>query len=716
MGRSAAERGAGEGVAGLAVTTDLEELTYRTYRLDPFQREAISHIARADSVIVAAPTGAGKTLIAEYALEECLQKRQRAIYTAPIKALSNQKYRDFGERYGDDIGILTGDVSLNSGALVQIMTTEIFRNTIFEDPARLEDVKWVIFDEIHFMDDQERGTVWEESIIFAPRHIRFLCLSATIPNLTSFAGWMSKVRGSKVQIVCSEARPVPLRHLFYIQEHGIGNLRKLRKLEERLNRGEFARWRKWKPHRERARDLIDPEEKRAWQSDLLDHIQKADRLPCLYFVFNRRDCEEYAEANLHRSLLSDEERERIRALFDSLLSRYQLGEHPETARLQRLALQGLAYHHAGILPTLKEIVERLFTSGLIKLLFATETFALGINMPARTVVFDTIHKFDGVRRSYLRSREYHQMAGRAGRRGMDPVGFVYGNVEWPFTRLETVERLVHGPVEGISSQFNLSYATLLSLYARLGDELLEACRKSFANYRPRGRKKRTRRHRRRRHERPTPVFQDMVDQVRRRLKLLRELGYIEERELTVKGRFATQMYGYELVLTEWMIQGLFHQADEHQLNVLICALVCEARRKDWHVSLRDKKLNTLRRKAERIARALREDEKSHGIRDRTPELDFALSAVVNAWSRGCDYQQLKELTDASDGDIVRALRQVVQINRQLLRSLEGEPDLEEKIRAAMFALKRDLVDAERQLRLSMDAPEEAGQTPELPAT
>ena len=199
-------------------------MLYKGYILDPFQERAIRAIEEDKSVIVAAPTGAGKTLIAEYAVEKCLERERKIIYTAPIKALSNQKYRDFYADYGDMIGIMTGDVVLNPDAPALIMTTEIFRNTIFEDISRLDDIDYVIFDEIHYINDIQRGTVWEESIIFAPQHIKFVCLSATMPNLDQFARWMQSIRRHPIEVINEESRPVPLEHKLYIRNAGIGDL------------------------------------------------------------------------------------------------------------------------------------------------------------------------------------------------------------------------------------------------------------------------------------------------------------------------------------------------------------------------------------------------------------------------------------------------------------------------------------------------------------
>jgi len=668
--------------------------TYRGFVLDDFQIQAIHALEQGHSVLVGAPTGAGKTLIAEYALDRCMREGRRIIYTAPVKALSNQKFRDFSGVYGDRIGVLTGDVSINPEAQALIMTTEILRNTIFENPRRLAEVDYVIFDEVHYIDDEERGTVWEESIIFAPEHIRFVCLSATVPNLRQFAAWIRHIRKVPIEVIEELRRPVPLAHHLYLQGFGIGGLADLKKMDEKLRRTRGAGWEDWRRITGgRDKDLLDREGQRLWRRKLLDHIQASRQLPALYFVFSRRECEERAEDNVFRSLLTQEERERADDLLADLGERYALVGEPAFEKLHRLLMRGIGYHHAGLLPTVKEVVERMFTANLVKLIFATETFALGINMPARTVIFDSLHKFDGVRRSYLKTREYQQMAGRAGRRGMDEFGHVYASVEWPFVHYDQVERILTGPVEEVDSQFNLSYSTLLSLYVRLGKNLFEACEKSFANFRsehPRGGKQRTH---------GGGAFRGMVDQVRRRLNFLRHLGYIEGDGLSEKGEFARRINGYEIQVTEFLFQGLLDQLSAEQMNVVFNAIVFEAKKKVWYEKIERRRLGAVRDRAVRMVHDLRFQEKTHGIAESTKELDFLFAAGVDAWSRGCEWADLESYTSASDGDIVRAFRLTNQLERQVYHAVDPAHPIRERLKKGMASLNRDVVDAERQLRL-----------------
>ncbi|MBI5359232.1 MAG: DEAD/DEAH box helicase [Planctomycetes bacterium] len=660
-------------------------MNYKNITLDPFQVDAIRIIDQNASVIVSAPTGAGKTIIAEYAIEKCLKEGKKIIYTAPIKALSNQKFRDFSSVYGDKIGVLTGDVSINPGALAVIMTTEIFRNTIFDSPERLADINYVIFDEIHFMDDDERGTVWEESIIFAPKHIQFICLSATVSNLHDFAAWIRKIRGCKLEVIQHQERPVPLRNLLYIEGKGVKGLRGLKNPDSNTVESRY-------PMRLR-KDYDD-----AWKDELIVHLRDEQRMPCLYFIFNRKGCEERAIRNHLKHLLTPEESKQLLEMFEALAKRYQVDSDPETERLGKLIKYGVAFHHAGMMPVHKEIIERLFTTGLIKLLFATETFALGVNMPAKTVVFDSIHKFDGIRESYLRTREFHQMAGRAGRRGIDSIGYVYSNIEYPFPAFETAERIFYGAIEPIQSQYNLSYATLLNLYERLGDRIFAACEKSFGNFMLENALK----HRRKKHGRNTPEhlnYYNMVDQVRKRLNLLKAKGYLENKGLTAKGHFAKQIYGYEIQVTEIIQTGLLDGLDEDWLNVLFCAIVFESKRACWYGDFNKTDVRRLAELCTPAINAVRKREREIGIRGLTKEIDYKLSLAIKAWSEGCGFADLSNYTNASDGDIIRTMRLTIQLLRQVAYVKTVQPELRAKLLRSVERIKRDVVDAERQMRL-----------------
>ena len=377
---------------------------------DRFQAEAINYIKEGLSVIVSAPTGAGKTAIAEYVITQCIKSGQGVIYTAPIKALSNQKFRDFQNQYQDKIGILTGDVSINPEAPVLIMTTEIFRNKLLDQPQALKKFSWVIYDEIHYIDNPERGTVWEESLMLLPKHMRILGLSATVPNIEEFSQWLESVQHIPLKIIVEKNRPVPLHFRFQCQNKITDDLKD-------LNRVWFSKALTYEYRGRRA--AIHKELNPNRLTGLIQHIAQNNGLPCIYFCFSRRRCEKLAQELLNFNFLENDERDKIINLFNELLGRFDLKDEPSASLMHPLIKRGIAYHHAGMLPTLKEVIEQLFTSRLLKVIFTTETFALGINMPARSVIFDELRKFYGDRVRNLKTRDFYQMAGRAGRRGID---------------------------------------------------------------------------------------------------------------------------------------------------------------------------------------------------------------------------------------------------------------------------------------------------------
>ena len=430
------------------------QTTYRGYTLDAFQREAIEWLSAGDSVLVSAPTGTGKTLIADFLVDMAYQAGEQVIYTAPIKALSNQKFKEFKALLGEEhVGILTGDVVRNPEGAVLIMTTEIFRNLIHTDPGRLRFARYVIFDEIHYIDDPVRGSVWEESLIFLPPHMRFLGLSATIPNVDELARWIERIHGRKVRVITHFERAVPLEHRLF--EQSLGEC--TRKAVENRYRRYAARFGK------SDSGIIAAKFEPTRHVDLVRHIQP-DLLPCLYFTFSRRKCElnahELAESE---DYLAPAEKRSVRRVIAETVEKYQGAGAQSIKRIERLLLRGIAYHHAGLLPVVKDVVEELFERRLIHVLYCTETFAVGLNFPCRTVCFDATTKWDGTRFRALSNREYFQMAGRAGRRGIDERGYVYTAIDFNFFRPEDLPSMREEDVEPLKSRFSLSYNSVLNL-------------------------------------------------------------------------------------------------------------------------------------------------------------------------------------------------------------------------------------------------------------
>ena len=647
---------------------------FRGLTLNDFQMQALLPLREGRPVLLAAPTGAGKTLVAEMAIDMSLAAGKRAIYTAPIKALSNQKYRDFKAIDPEGVGLMTGDVTINPSAPVLIMTTEIFRNTIFENPDSLADVDTVVFDEIHYMDDPGRGTVWEESIIFAPKHIRFVCLSATISNLTQYGEWISAARDQDVSIIRHTERPVPLDHYLFFPGGG------LRRISGKVK---FP-----KGHGQSRRKPSGNQNKN--RNEIVDVLSREGNLPILFFCFSRKDCERRAlETARHRNLLKQAESRRIEAMFDSVCTTFEIEPGAELEELRSLVLRGIAHHHAGMLPLHKELVERLFTSGLLRLLFATETFSLGINMPARSVVFASLRKFDGVGFGPLKVREYQQMAGRAGRQGIDDQGIVVSIVDDHRIQPADIEHMISNDVEPIISRFNLSYATLINLHRTLGDHLHEAWERSFNNFQwsHMSNKKRQRNEEKQRAA------------ISHRLALLRDLGYITDTGVTEKGRLASVISGYELQIVELLDSGLMEWLDEIQLAVVFASIVFEERKNDLFRRMRQNVMGQHKKDVERIISNLQRSERERGIPQTIRLPNFKIGIVVQAWCQGASFEDIREHTTSPNGDLVRVMRLAVQLLRQVRHALPRQHPLLKTLDRARDLLNRSEVDAARQLEL-----------------
>ncbi|OGW88873.1 MAG: hypothetical protein A3A73_02600 [Omnitrophica bacterium RIFCSPLOWO2_01_FULL_50_24] len=646
-----------------------------TFELDPFQKNAIEWVKKNHSVLVSAPTGAGKTVIAEATIEQALSRGESVIYTAPIKALSNQKYRDFRARYGERVGILTGDVSINPDAAILIMTTEIYRNSLFESGGRIQNVGWVIFDEIHYLDDPERGTVWEEAILFTPLKTCILALSATVPNVNELADWIRSIHHRPIAVIEESHRPVPLEFWFQCQGEILRNTKDLR------GRGYLGRpsWRtNWHDRGRSARPLrakpnrLDP---------LLRHLIDGEKLPILYFAFGRRRTETLANESSGFDFLTASEREKISALYQDLLKRYDLVNESSAVELKPLVERGVAYHHAGMLPTLKEVVEQLFTSRLIKVIFTTETFALGINMPARSVIFDELEKFYGTGFRHLTTRDFYQMAGRAGRRGMDERGFVFVRINPHDIPLHDVEHIIYGKPEPIQSQFNTAYATLLQLHQQLGPKLSEIYPRTFHYYQSSEKRRRGGR-----------------EHIERKLAMLEELGLLTKNALTEKGEFAARLFGYELLLTEMQGDGVLDGLNEAQLNVVLSSLVFEPRKGDRLPKL-SYGHHELLKGVEHYIRLIHKKERKFHVFPYTKLPHFHLAATVEAWTQGESFDRLFRLTQVDEGELVRHFRMIIQILRDLAAAPHVSNRLRDSALRARRLINRDVVDAEKQLRV-----------------
>ncbi|XP_026314967.1 helicase SKI2W [Hyposmocoma kahamanoa] len=449
------------------------------FELDNFQKQAILKLEEGHHVFVAAHTSAGKTVVAEYAIGMSRRNCTRAIYTSPIKALSNQKYNDFNKTFGE-VGLLTGDLQINSTASCLVMTTEILRSMLYCGSDVTRDLEFVIFDEVHYINNAERGYVWEEVLILLPAHVSIVMLSATVPNTLQFADWVGRTKKRKVYVVSTPKRPVPLCHYLYTGSGGKSKNERFMVVDQEGNfllRGynEAKDAKKAREDKNEYKKNFGPKggnkqfnnpkaEQTMWVA-FIDHLRLHDKLPVVAFTLSRNRCDQNAENLMSVDLTTAKEKSHIKSFFQRCLQRLKEPDRklPQVVRLRRVLENGIGVHHSGILPLLKEIVEMLFQTGFVKILFATETFAMGVNMPARTVVFDEVTKYDGLQRRTLAPAEYIQMAGRAGRRGLDDTGTVIILCKDGVPDLVTLKGMMMGIPQKLSSQFRLTYAMILSL-------------------------------------------------------------------------------------------------------------------------------------------------------------------------------------------------------------------------------------------------------------
>ena len=454
-----------------------------TFPLDDFQTRAINAIGREENVLVTAKTGSGKTLVGEYQIWSSLKKGKRVFYTTPIKSLTNQKFHDLKQIH-PSVGIMTGDIKFAPQSDIVVLTTEILRNLLYKRGSSteslgitaalsLDDVDAIVFDEVHYINDPSRGKVWEECFILLPPSIRLVLLSATIDSPEPFAKWLAELKGVPMNLISTTHRVVPLYHK--VGEDlvmGPDNIFNRRAYEAYLRgiqtqRTQLRKQREAVRAREEGQPAIAKDQRsHSFVFQLNEHIQKLEDtqlLPALFFVFSRKNCVQYA-SKVTASLVDSSESAAIKHILNFHLHRYpDLKTLPQYYELEGLLLKGIAYHHSGLLPILKEIVEILFGRGLVRVLFATETFAVGINMPTKTVVFTSYRKYDDLSNGLrmLRTDEYIQMAGRAGRRGKDTQGIVYYLPDHEAEDAFCVEQMMTGKQSTILSQMDFGVDFIL---------------------------------------------------------------------------------------------------------------------------------------------------------------------------------------------------------------------------------------------------------------
>ncbi len=768
------------------------------YPLDPFQLEAAQHLAEGRSVLVAAPTGTGKTVVAEVAIWQARREGKRAIYTAPIKALSNQKFRDLRARYGaDEVGLLTGDIVENPSARIVVMTTEIYRNMLLEglraahvtpqaearellaevdarqaeQPAppiapsnvaemarrarldeELSSVGCVIFDELHFLNDPERGPVWEEAIIHSPPHVIFVGLSATVSNADELRQWIEQTHGPMALVYHTE-RSVPLEHFYFLDNQlrlaqnaegqrverfpGIGGETKLARMRDRGRRYTFDGQSRAPvtpaqpgqpgaptPDAEPAPERQTPE-----PGEVLTALRTAGLLPALYFLPGRRAVEESAERAATHLFTTLAQRDRLHREIQEWVRALPAEDQKldQVRKLATLLPRGLGFHHAGLLPGLKVMVETLFQRGDLKAVFATDTLALGINMPARSVVLGSLSKFDGTQMRLMTPNEYQQLTGRAGRRGIDERGAAVIPYS-PWDAFEPAFAALTAPLLPVTSAFTVRYNTVLNLW-RPGDlaRLRRAVAASLREFQRRriettlGRRSRRQEDVREQYEpgdaadgsaegadergrRATALSRAALAELNATIYVLRALGYIgDDDALTVRGRMLRAIFHPAgVMICELVFSGALDDLSPAELAEVMSWFTFDSDRSLRNSLLLPGQLTQARRVAQRTQRFVQEFEYDEGL-EMSPGIVDAFHSVALNWARGSSLSGLLRRIDLAEGDLLVTLNQTIDLLQQTQSALAQTLDARDLWRPTGPDARGRRQQALEQTRARMDA-------------
>ena len=672
------------------------------FDVDEFQHDAFRALDADHSVLVSAPTGSGKTLVAAYAVHRALCARGKAFYTTPLKALSNQKYGELVAAYGEEhVGLLTGDTTLRPRAPVVVMTTEVLRNMLLAGSDLLEGLHTVILDEVHFIQDPYRGGVWEEVLVLSPPAVRFVCLSATVNNATELGDWLRTVRGDTAVIV-ERHRPIVLRHHFAVHRREDDETALLPLFEDNgrpgvdgtrvdaaVRRALHGRATHWQARGRGPRLPYRP----PLRTELVEELDFCEMLPAIVFIFSRAACDDAVRQVVRDGvrLTDSAERRSIRAVAERRMTPlsdedlHVLGYDEWLEGLER----GVAAHHAGLVPLFRETVEECFASGLLKVVFATETLSLGINMPARSVVIERFSKYGGAGRAMLTSGEYLQLTGRAGRRGLDEEG--HAVVAWSSEiTFAEVARVASAPPPDLRSAFRPTYNLAVNLVARFDrDTAHEVLDRSFAQW-----------------QAHKPDL--LARQLGHRLAVLQEFGYVGGWSLTAAGRRLSRIYHEaDLLVAEALGSEVLTGAEPSVLAGVLSAVVFEprrARRLPGHVLRRgkrrgqghvqdrlgEKRTADLVRRCDTIAvmaERIRSVEEAHAV-PRTRQPAPGLATAVASWVRGTSFSTAlgvagRDAGDLAPGDFVRTMKSVADLAQQVSHTAAD---------AAVAASAREAVD------------------------
>jgi len=636
-------------------------MQYKEFTLDKFQEDAVIAIKDKKSVVVSAATGTGKTLIADYAINVYFEMKQKIVYTSPIKSLSNQKYRQFKKEFGSEkVGLITGDVVINPRADLLIMTVEIYRNMLLISDPLIDDIACVIFDEVHFINDRDRGVIWEESIIFSPDRIRIVALSATIPNYHEFAGWIQSIKKHDVVTVNYDKRVIPLEYEYFATHYGMLDYKQYKKKLKEVKHVLY------KEHKNL--NTYFKKQKRHSFIDLVKILKKEKKVPALFFVFSRKRCELLAKELIDEVQFNVKKDEIIKIIDSEIEPGSDIYELNTTKLLIKSLKRGVAFHHAGLLPKLKLLVERLFAEGLIKVLFATETFAVGINMPAKTVSFEALKKYDGVSFRYLKSKEFFQMAGRAGRRGLDKVGYVIPMINFEILKFSYIDKLREGDLEPINSMFKLSYNTVINLTRQYSKkESLHILKNSFFQFQNKYKKSK------------------IPNLFERRLSVLKKNGFVDELEnLTTKGMFLSKVYTESLVVSEIFTNENILDYSALELLTILSMIIYEPGKNDRFKYKKDETKN-----AYDILDRFHHDSFVYNYFKSKDA--FRLYPFTKAWFEGnVSFVELMRRTNLAEGGVIRVFRMTIDLIFQIINASEDQ-ELIERLKYIVYSIEREYI-------------------------
>ena len=600
-------------------------------QLDKFQIDSISDIKKLNNVLVVAPTGSGKTLIAEKSVEYYLQNNKRIFYTTPIKALSNQKYNDF-KKQNIDVGLLTGDRSINQDANLIIATTEILRNMIFSNDTRLTETGLIILDEVHYLGDKERGTTWEEIFIHAPINIKFLCLSATIKNRNEFLEWIVSLRGP-TSLIISENRPVPLEISLVATNKVTKKFSIIKSTKNKKNNPIFR-------FSKQINNFSNPQ-----GNQIIKYLDDMNLLPSILFYFSREKVESKARQLANSSSVTDYKIQ-IKKKFDSVFSDLENEEYTLLNLDEHLWMwsRGVGFHHAGLAPIVKEFVEYLFLNKYISYLYATETLALGINMPAKSIILERLYKYDGVKTRLITQSEFLQLTGRAGRRGIDEKGYAFLsfdkniNNDW-YTNLFSLES------SNLNSAYSVNYFSIVNLVKNHGlEDAVKLLNKSFFIFQKKYQ---------------TELLEKMFYA---KHNVLNELEFLDNH----KGMVLAETQRDNLIPAIYLYEKISNKTDDFYLMFLASGITNDVRK----ISFNDAYENEYS-SFESSVELLNKLENINNLKHYT-NIDLQWFDIINEYKKSNNIEYVVTKFNLNIGDFIKVAKEISELSKKLYKLYDDE--------------------------------------------